>query len=181
MFLGKIIKGCTLSALILGCAFSASALEAHHKELGHSHKGYFKPGAAVALTYDYDGQTELGALENITLTLEHYYDEGYISARILETNDLHIMSHQVLKNERLRNGINLQLPIQISGTQSGEYYISLEVIYESLSGNQSLRVLSLPVQIGKVDTSKASKTDLHASRPIAEKGFVILDAQEVIK
>lgn len=181
MFFDKIIRGGIISTFIAGSVFSASALDAPSKDLSHSHKGYFKPGAAVALTYDYDGQTDLGELENLTLTLKHYYNTGYISARLLETNDLHIISHQTLDNEKLQTGLDLQLPIQISGLKSGEYYISLEIIYESLAGNQSLRVLSLPVRIGNIDKFKTTKTAPQPSKSITEKGFVILNAREVIK
>lgn len=181
MLFDKIIRGCALFIFMIGSAFSASALEAPNKDLSHSHKGYFKPGAAVALTYDYDGQTEIGELENITLKLEHHYNSGYISARLLETADLNIMSHQILENEKLQTGSDLQLPIQISGHKSGEYFIGLEIIYESLAGKRSLRVLSLPVRIGRIDKSKTGQASPQSPESIAAKGLVILSAQEVIK
>lgn len=181
MFLAKLIRSNAILCLLASTAFSASALDFSKKEQSHSHKGYFKPGAAVALTYDYDGQTELGALENITLTLQHHYSSGYISARPLETHDLNITSYQTLNNEKLQSKENLQLPIQISGTKSGTYFVSLEVIYESLSGQRNLRVLSLPIQIGEPRKAKTATPSTQKSNSISKKGLITFQANEIIK
>jgi len=179
-FFNIIIAAISLS-LILGLACSASALDALKKNHNHSYQGYYKPGAAVALTHDYDGETRPGELENITLTLEHYYNDGYISARLLETDNLLIMSSSTLEDEKIDAMSLFQLPIQFSGTKLGEHFISLEVIHKSLSGNHSLRVLSLPIQIGSVDTSKPANTSSEKSISGTEKGLVIFNAQETIK
>lgn len=176
------IIGLSLScAFLLGAFQSASALDSSSKDHSHSHKGYFKPGAAVALSYDYDGETQPGELENITLKLEHFYRDGYISARFLEVADLKIISSQNLSNERLRAGSNFSLPLQLSGTKPGEYYISLEVIHESLGGQHSLRVLSLPIHIGKRSETKSANSQSQKLDSGKEKGLIILNAQEVIR
>jgi len=177
----KVITACLSLTIMLGCSFSAAALDTSGKHKEHAHKGYYKPGAAVALLHDYDGQTGLGELENIMLTLEHHYSAGYISARLLETPELQILAYSQLDNEKLQTGSKLQIPVQVSGTKSGKYYISLEVIYENLSGQRSLRVLSLPIQIGNINTSKGANTEPQKAISNIEKGLVILNAQEVIK
>lgn len=181
MRLNKIITTCIALSLMPCGANSAAALDAATKDHSHSHKGYYKPGAAVELTYDYDGHTQLGELENLTLTLQHYYSDGYISARLLDSSGLEIITSRSLENEKLKAGSNLQLPIQLSGMKSGEYYISLEIIYESLSGKRSLRVLSLPVQIGNVDKAKGANTFSQHAKSITEEGFIIFEAQEIIR
>ena len=181
MRFNKIISAYLGLTVVLGCSFSAAALDTSGKHKEHAHKGYYKPGAAVALLHDYDGQTELGERENIMLTLEHHYSSGYISARLLETPELQILAYSQLDNEKLQTGSKLQIPVQISGTKSGKYYISLEVIYENLSAQRSLRVLSLPIQIGNINTSKGANTEPQKAISNIEKGLVILNAQEVIK
>ena len=178
MFFNSLIRIGFVCLFIVGGAHSASASSKDH---GHLHKGYYKPGAAIALTSDYDGTTQPGELENLTLKLTHHYSSGYISARLLETPDLHIMSHGALENEKIQTGSNLSLPIQFSGSQDGEYYIGLEVIYESLSGNRSLRVVSLPIHIGRASTSKTTKASSKKLKSSRGKGLVILNAQETIK
>jgi len=181
MRFAKVINVSIALSLLLCGAYSAAALDVSSKNHSHSHKGYYKPGAAVTLSYDYDGETQLGELENLTLTLNHYYSGGYISARLLETRELQILSHRTLENEKLYAGSSLHLPIQISGTKTGEYFVSLEIIYENLSSERSLRVLSLPVQIGSVSKSKNVRKSPEKSKSDTEKGFIILEAQEVIK
>jgi len=186
-FQGKVMRHFKIIGLSLSCAFllagfqAASALDSSGKDHSHSHKGYFKPGAAVALSYDYDGETQPGELENITLKLEHYYRDGYISARLLESPDLNIISSQMLSNERLRAGSNFSLPLQLSGTAPGEHYISLEVIHESLDGQHSLRVLSLPIHIGERSKTKSANPPSQKLEQGKEKGLIILNAQEVIR
>ena len=71
--------------------------------------------------------------------------------------------------------------MQLSGIKSGEYFISVEVIYESLSGNRSLRVLSLPIQIGNTVASKGEDTASQNSKPGTKNGFIIMKAQEIIR
>lgn len=178
MFFNSLIRICLACLFIVSGAHSASASSKDHS---HLHNGYYKPGAAIALTSDYDGTTQPGELENLTLTLAHHYSGGYMSARLLETPDLHIISHGALENEKLQAGSTLALPIQLSGSQAGEYYISLEVIYESLSGKRSLRVVSLPIHIGHASTSKTTKASSKKLNSSRGKGLVILNAQETIK
>lgn len=165
-------------SLIGGPAF---ALDIASKEKSHSHKGYYKPGAAISVTYDYDGQTEPGILENITLTFEHHYSSGYISARLLQTDELNIIAHQNLENEKLQAGADLHMPIQISGTKPGQYFISVEMIYENLSGQRSLRVLSLPIHIGDSNRSKTAPTLARKTKFEGSAGLVTFAAQEIIK
>ena len=181
MRFAKTINTSIALGFIMVSAHSAAALDISGKARSHSHKGHFKPGAAVSLSYDYDGDTQPGEIENMTLTLSHYYNDGYITARLLETPDLEIIPHKILENEKLQSGLNLQFPLQLSGTKTGEHYISLEVIYENLFGEQSLRILSLPIQIGNIDKSKGAATAPESSKLSKEKGFVVFSAQEIIK
>lgn len=177
----RIIIANIILCFLAGTASPAWAANIAAKAQNHVHKGYYKPGAAVSLTYDYAGNTRPGELENITLRLEHSYHDGYISARLLETRDLQIFSSQTLDDETLSAGSNLHLPIQISGTKIGEHFISLEVSHKDLFGNKSLRVLSLPIYIGDHNLSKTNDAPPQTSKPETKTGFVILEAQEVIR
>jgi hypothetical protein len=184
MFFSQHIKSALILSLWVSFSLmggTAYALDIASKEQSHSHKGYYKPGAAVSVTYDYDGQTEPGILENITLSLEHHYSSGYISARLLQTDDLDIISHQKLENEKLQAGTDLHMPIQISGTEPGQYFISLEVVYENLSGQRSLRVLSLPIHIGDLNISKTAPPSARKTRSEDSAGLVTFAAHEIIK
>ena len=184
MFFNQHIKSIFILSLWLSFSLmggAAYALDVASKEQSHSHKGYYKPGAAVSVTYDYDGQTKPGILENITLTLEHHYSRGYISARLLQTDELNIIAHQNLENEKLQAGADLHMPVQISGTKPGQYFISLEVIYENLSGQRSLRVLSLPIHIGDLNRSKTAPPYARKIKSEGSAGLVTFAAREIIK
>jgi hypothetical protein len=178
MFSKKVTFASLTLAMALSSAYTALANDKDHAV---DHKGYFKPGTAVALTYDYDGQTQPGELEYITLTVEHFYSEGFLSARLLDAPNLDITSYSDLENQPLQVGSSLKLPIQVSSLVSGEHFISLEIIHESLTGEHTLRVLSLPIQIGSSKTSKNAPLSAQKSKASKKKGLITMAAQETIK
>lgn len=162
---------------------TAAQSDADHKtEATHHdhHAAYVKPGAAVAMSHDYDGQTNLGEFETVTLTLTHMYETGHLSVEILPTSDLQIFSNMPVQNTPLHNGSVLSLPIQFTGTVNGTYSIAIETVYTSPDGQQSRRVLSLPVTIG---ASFAGKTRPASSKTVKpdSNSYIALPAQEVIR
>lgn len=176
------ILALTGPALLLVGAHSASAEDhTHHKSETQHHAGYVKPGAAVALSHDYDGKTALGAFETITATLTHIYEDGAISVSLLSPPELQVSAFSPLHNRPLYRGTSFELPIQFSGTTNGAYTISLETVYESSDGQQSRRVLSIPVNIGKAAFEKSSPAKSKASYTDSKSGVIGLTAIEVIE
>ena len=197
MFL-KIITLSSATLLIAGASLIANAdkaeshksqqthshqAEAHHArahQSGAHHAGYVKPGAAITLTHDYDGQTKLGEFETVTLSLSHIYEDGYLSVEILPTPDLQIFSNHDLDKVELQTSSAVTLPIQFSGAANGSYSIAIETVYVSQNGQQSRRVLSLPITIGVKPAGKTQPTTPKVSKPAA-KGIIALPANEVIR
>jgi len=142
---------------------------------------YVKPGAAIALRHDYDGQTEKGELETFTLTLEHIYTEGYLTARVLDASGLRIHSDMNPQQVKLHTGSTVSFPIQFSAAQSGEYYLGVEVIYETLAGDQSLRVLSVALSVGEQHSYKTKLPNQQKAGIETHTGIIALPAQETIR
>jgi len=143
--------------------------------------GYVKPGAAVSLEHDYDGQTHKDELETFTLTLQHIYDQGYITARLLNTSGLQVQSDTYSRQISLQPGSSLNLPVQFSAANDGTYYLGVEVVYESLDGNQSLRVLSVPIIVGAQNKQKGSLRVSEKTETVTLEGVIALPAQETIR
>ena len=188
MFL-KIITLSSAAFLIAGASLIANADKAEsHSKSPHTHShqaeahqaGYVKPGAAITLTHDYDGQTKLGEFETVTLSLSHIYEDGYLSVEILPTPDLQIFSNHGLDKVELQTSSAVTLPIQFSGAANGSYSIAIETVYVSQNGQQSRRVLSLPITIGVKPAGKTQPTTPKVSKPAA-KGIIALPANEVIR
>lgn len=172
---------CTLIAFSGLFGLSAYAAESTQKSDTHIHRGYVKPGAAISLRHDYDGQTYAGELETFTVTLEHIYEAGYLTVQWLETPELVKSSDTNPNQTELSAGSLLTLPVQFSSVKKGRHMIGLEVIYESLEGQQSRRVLSVPVTIGTTAASKSLPTPSAKAAPKAAQGLITMVAQETIK
>jgi len=157
-------------------AYNKSETAHHHDH----HAGYVKPGAAVEMTHDYDGQTAPGEYETVTLTLTHMYEDGYLDVDILPTADLQVFSNIPPKQTQLHYGSSFSLPIQFSGTVIGTYSIAVEAIYNSPDGQQSRRVLSLPITIGAKPAGKTQPAAPKTSKSTGT-GFIALPAVEVIR
>jgi len=139
-----------------------------------------KPGAAIAMTHDYDGETAPGEFETITLTLSHMYDSGQLSLEILPTPELQIFSNLPPHSAQLNHGSTLSLPIQITGAKNGTYSVAIEAVYESSEGQQSRRVLSLPVTIGTKPLGKTQPVKPNHTKSEAT-GYIALPATETIR
>jgi len=144
------------------------------------HAGYIKPGAAIALTHDYDGQTAVGEFETITLTLNHIYENGNLSIDILPTEGLQVFSDLPLKNHTMQTNRNLSIPIQFSGMTNGIYSIAVEAVYESPEGQQSRRVISVPITVGTRAANKSQPITPQSEKSNAT-GLITLPAKEVIR
>lgn len=156
--------------------------EAHQKEEHSHHAGFVKPGAGVALEHDYNGVTGVGHIETLTLKLSHLYDDGYISTALLSPPQLHIYSQLSALPERVSRGSVISLPLQFSGMQEGSYTIGVEVVFKTLDGHQSRRVLSVPVVIGSQTAAKfQTRPKPREAKRAGPQGIIALPAQEVIR
>lgn len=159
---------------------AAHAAEKPHKTHSHSHTEFIKPGAAVSMTHDYDGQTQSGHIEQFTATLEHIYENGFLTVTLNASDSIDLISDSSAQTVSLASGSDIFVPIQFSSIQNGQHYIGLDIIYEDFGGAQSRRALSVPITIGdKADNKPTAKSEPLAA--MSSKGFVIMTAHEDIK
>ena len=178
------IKTIGITAVII-CATGAALLPANtasseNKSLDTHEVTFVKPGAAVDLTHDYDGKTQKGELETLTLTLTHIYEEGYLKVRLLPPPELQIHSDTNLHTLQIQAGSSFALPVKFSSATDGTYYLGLETVYESPKGQQSRRVLSVPITVGVQPAEKSRASEPKDNHVISE-GIIALPAREVIK
>ncbi len=154
---------------------------AKHKSHVHKKTGFVKPGAAVTLSHDYDGKTELGELETVSAKLSHLYQAGVLSVALLSDPDIQISAFTPLQKKALYQGVTLDLPIQFSSLSQGRFTLSLETVYTSPEGQESRRVLSIPVNVGGEKIEKMPNLSRTKHKTNTESGLVGLAAIEVIQ
>jgi len=176
------------AVFILAGAQSASANDHTHLHSAAQHKthvnhfsGYVKPGAAVALFHDYDGDTELGEYETVSATLTHIYQDGTLTVTLLAPPDIQISAFSPIRKMPLSQGSFLDIPVQFSSTNPGAFTLSLETVYESVDGQESRRILSIPVNVGGKLLEKTSVSGKIETETASKSGVIGLAAIEVIK
>ena len=148
----------------------------------HHHVNFVKPGAAVSLESDYDGHTQPGDLETVTLTLHHIYTDGHLTANLLPSSGLEIISNFQQSQTALSQGSTPTFHVQFSALKAGTYSLGLEIIYTDRMDQQSRRTLSIPIEIGTALNKAADKPNTVTSKAKASDGGIIaLSAQEVIR
>ena len=173
-----------LSACLLALAVDVKSDVQNKTALKQTHsfsQSYVKPGAAVSLTHDYDGHTELGALETVTLSIDHLYEDGMLRAAILPSAGLDIISNMSPQQTQLSAGSVVQIYVQFSALKSGSYTLNVELIHEDRFGQHMRRTLSVPIQAGDADNQATSKTQRDVVDKVTSTGLIILPAQETIR
>jgi len=121
-----------------------------------AHAVFLKPGAAVQIRHDYKGQTALNSYETISIDVTHIYQNGIIEITVLPSQDLDIMSPIDTQSVHITPDIAPKVAVQFSSQKEGRFSLALEVIHQDPTGQQSRRVLSIPIQIGEGNSQKGS-------------------------
>jgi len=167
-------------SLLIVAAQTATAKTHAHEKCNHAHVHFVKPGAAVSLTHDYDGKLPHNGMVNLTVTLNHIYQNGLLSAKVVPSPEMQIVSGTQTVQSYLSEGSELMLYVQLAAPKQGEHFLGVETIYEGLSGNQTRRVFSIPVSENPTSIGKAQSKTVQ-SKKIKSTKIIGLPAQERIK
>lgn len=176
-----------LAGSLLALTVTQSVLSKDHLHLKQTEKskidnnGFVKPGAAVSLSHDYDGKTAVGEFETLSAKLEHIYQDGTISVDVLAPSHIQISAFQPIRDMPVYSGSFLELPIQFSGLEAGNFTVSLEVVHKTPMGRESRRVLSIPLNIGGETSGKADHIRNDEITTVSKQGLIGLPAIEVIE
>ena len=162
--------------------FSGSHAAAETHKHTHKETHYVKPGAAVSISHDYDGQTLLGEIETLSLTLTHIYTDGYITAAVLPSPHLQIASPQAPHQASLSAGSTLTIEVQFAAIEPGTHNLSVEINYADHSGHSSRRVVSVPIYVGQTPRSKTQiLAQPNQALSVKSNGVIAMPAIETIR
>lgn len=171
------------AALISLCVISASALSAKTaptEKHNHAHVHFVKPGAAVSLTHDYDGKLSQGGLITLTVTLNHIYQDGFLTANAVPSSGMQIISGAQPVKSYLSEGSEVTLYVQVSAPEQGEHFLGIETVYEDPAGEQTRRVFSIPMTAAS-NLNEKSQAITSQTPKVKSTKLISLPAQESIR
>ena len=172
----------TILALVTAILVSATP---HISQAGeaHLHLHTVKPGAAVGLSHNYDGQTPVGEEETFTISLT--LSSQAIHEVHISLSDNH--SGFRLTSEREQRispaTTTILVPVVLQTLLEGEHHLGVFVTTKNKAGGAMSRAFEIPIHVGDGLTSSAksdSESETKANYKGSPRGMVIMPAREKI-
>jgi len=139
---------------------------------------YTKPGAAVTYTHNLKSGLKAGEMTNFNLNLNEYYGEGLLIVNLSTEGDLTLYPSSMQKRFEMDDEISHDMDVSFTPNSNGRYYINVQAVATSPSGQTQPRIFSIPVQVGPEVALKPNP--LMKTLPNGEK-IIEMQAQEEIK
>lgn len=136
---------------------------------------YQKPGAAIRLNHNYDGRTEPGETENLTLVFADGYDAGTLAVTVDSDEGL-VYSLNSASAFDLQSSDRHEMEISLSAQTSGRYYLRIFVEVLLPDGQIDRRVFGLALQVGDSQNKETVKGG--AETDFRGEELIILPAEE---
>jgi hypothetical protein len=168
---------CLLSCLMFltGCnkdAPSSTRDESNHPH-SHTSQSYQKPGANVRLSHNYDGATNVGEIENISLSFTERYSSGEMYIQLKPDKSLMIepATQDFIFSMEDKNSHTIDL--SVSANTKGKYLLNIFASVIDDYGQLRSRVMAIAFYMGDKNhnQSKIQNSD-------TEETVIILPSQE---
>lgn len=164
-----------------GCANGESVNAKTEMKTAHAHKGatgYKKPGAAIDYVHNYDGTSQPGDIENITLTLTEPYEGGTLALEISEDPGLILYTSSRSVQFNMSGAYSHEVDLQIGMPQAGKHYLNFSATTDNGAGQISRRSFAIALN---VTNGKAAAAPIDRKSTIVVKdGLVIMEAEETV-
>ena len=141
---------CLLSCFmfVTGCNkdTSSSVKDKHHHS--HTSHNYQKPGANVRLTHNYDGATNTGEVENLSLTFTEQYSSGQMYIQLKPDTSLVIQPETKEFIFSMKNNKSHNIDLSISANSKGKHLLNIFASVMDDSGRLSNRVMAIAFYVG---------------------------------
>lgn len=164
-----------LSVIVIATCFAAQPVE---KADPAASVAYMKPGAAISMAHDYQGPTQLHAIESITLRFDPIYENGSLDITPLRSDHIELLSGRISQSFDLEVEANPTIYVQFSGEKPGSFSLALDLVHTSLNGQVTRSVVSVPVQFGSLKPEKVQTKNALPEAP--SRDVVRFQASETI-
>ena len=117
-------------------------------------------------------------MTNFNLNLNEYYGEGLLIVNLSTEGDLTLYPSSMQKRFEMDDEISHDMDVSFTPNSNGRYYINVQAVATSPSGQTQPRIFSIPVQVGPEVALKPNP--LMKTLPNGEK-IIEMQAQEEIK
>lgn len=143
---------------------------------------YQKPGASVRFSHNYDGRSEAGEIESLTLSFHHAYDSGRLSIQLDAQEGLSIVDNQSPYRFTMDKPQTVEIEAQLSADSEGKYYLSIVASVENQNANPISRVFALALNVGELGAEKSGLEPVHMSieKSATDETLILMPAEETI-
>lgn len=135
-----------------------------------------KPGAAIRLKHDYDGQTEVGETESIQLSFYEAYPQGELQIGLKTDPGLSIETQTAVQTFAMDNEGPHTVALTATAEAPGKYYITIYASAVDPLGRAQDRVFALALKV--VSSAKASKIQAQSSSESTVENLIYLPSTE---
>ncbi len=156
-------------------------MAAHDTSTTHAAEGYAKPGAALRLAHDFEGNFAPGEVATVRVKLMDEYDAGILSVNVLDGDGVRILSDmRHLKFQMTGNSVH-EFDVQFAALEDADGYINILSTVELPDGSVLMRQhgISLKSGDGLVDQPKNAMGE-DTDQPVSTGGIVVMDAEETV-
>lgn len=152
--------------MITACFLSACSQENNHSVPSSAHKEttmntgsdkkipknfnavYQKPGASVRLKHNYDGHSNVGEPELLTLVFSESYSTGTLNINLKTDQGLILLAPEQSFSYGMQNQHFHELNISVNPQTEGKHYLQIFVSASENSGSLKHRVFAIPFYVG---------------------------------
>ena len=139
-----------------------------------------KPGTSFRFSHDYDGKTEAGEQELITISLNSHRSSGQLTVSLHAEEGIEIMSHNQPVVFDLAQGSTPNLALELVAHQTGRYYVYVQLTEKSETGAQSVSNHGIAIQVGDQGNSRSMKSNGKIQQGAKGENLMVMPATEEI-
>ncbi len=171
-----------------GCAKSPQAnanSTAANAETSKPDTGYIghttKAGVPLSLSHNYDGHSDAGEVETIRITIRDGFDAGTLTAEVLETPGLNILTGNTLQSFRMEGNDVHSFDVQVSAPVDGQYGLYIRMIADAGVGNVARTTSTINLFVGNSALYEKSRSATDGVKKGGEPGMIVTEAEETIR
>ncbi len=153
---------------------------------------YSKPGAAVKISHDYSGHSDVGVPQDILVTFRERASTGTLSVKILASEGLDVLTVDDMTNFQMSEGDTHTMNVTVTSLAEGAHNLSILVISNQGRGKVSRQSRGIVIRSGmdgllqKSESVDTTKLKMPQSPTASEKvtptnrGIIVMDATEKV-
>ena len=164
----RIIMICLLSCLMfLTCCNKDTSSSVNDKDHHtHTSHNYQKPGANVRLTHNYDGATNAGEVENLSLTLIEQYSSGQMYIQLKPDTSLAIEPETKEFIFSMEGNKSHNIDLSIRANSNGKHLLNIFASVMDNSGRVSNRIMAIAFYVGDKNLEQSKIKNSNAAEKV---------------